>query len=202
MPRGREYDLRPTRSQLTLEDDRWRGPTPKAATGVIGLDEDMVDTRAAAAVAATVAVSSGLLRLLVLARPCVLCCPIRRFLAVLGGRAEADDEAALAVVAVGGDIRCLCPRRRRRSWSWSTGHESEDTPPHEVMLVFGTKSTRLLLCSNAFQLKRRNSSLFALVELRRSRPKKWKRGRPPSTATLTQQWRVHSSGTTNFVRHR
>ena len=114
-------------SQLTLEEDRWRGPTPKAATGVIGLrlrlgpirpvdedDEDMVDTSAAAAVAAAVAVSSGWLRLL--ARPCVLCCPIRRFLAVLAGKAEADDEAVAVVVAVVGGIRCLCPRRRR-SWS-------------------------------------------------------------------------------------
>jgi len=72
-------------SQWTFEDDRWRGPTPKAAAGVgpippgqveEGQDEDMVDT--SAAVAATVAVSSGRLRL---ARS--LSCPIRRFLEAL-----------------------------------------------------------------------------------------------------------------------
>ena len=165
MPRGREDGLqRPTMSQLALEDDRWRGPTPKAATGVIGLrpipgdddGDDMVDTRAAAAVAAAAAVSSGL-RLL--ARPCALFCPIRRFRAVLAAAAEVEAAVVVVVVVVvvvavvgGGSTRCLCPcRRRRRSWSTSKGDEggggsssiscatkdeSGGAPAHELMLVW------------------------------------------------------------------
>lgn len=52
-------DMRPGTSPCVFEDDRWSGPTPKAATGVGPMpqveeeEEDMVETSAATAVAAT-----------------------------------------------------------------------------------------------------------------------------------------------------
>jgi len=51
-------DMRPGTSPCVFEDDRWSGPTPKAATGVgpmpqVEEEEDMVETSAATAVAAT-----------------------------------------------------------------------------------------------------------------------------------------------------